>query len=435
MKDRNDSSILPESNTPQALVIGCSHDNPNCNHEIHPNNDDFYTIDIDENLNPDLHLNIVTDDIPENLIHNFRLVILEYLPYDVYNHNNIMSRVIGSSGQRGLDNIRSMTDANGLIMIAGNGRNFQFRNSLADLNYIELGESDDSTLIIIPNNQSLSFEEVREQINELPSPLQESINAATSRYQPLETNEFCKLNFKPSPENKDIINALNDYVTIRTFGKEYENTVNVFGFTLKFGHSRNEKMDAANALINVLLGNQPLESLDLHKDALSNGRLKQLIKYHLHGNSIQNLICPKQKDEHLESIQITSEIDSPWDRIAEKKIRNPLAKGIDTFITYEELAILASHGERFFVPPTEETTDACLSCGDGCFYKGSLTDIHRQLQNALKEDPENLNLSNGLAIISRELIKNPHLAYSGKKETEVDDTLEQEHTSKIQFNW
>ncbi|QBR84790.1 hypothetical protein E3983_10745 [Legionella israelensis] len=64
-----------------------------------------------------------------------------------------------------------------------------------------------------------------------------------------------------------------------------------------------------------------------------------------------------------------------------------------------------------------------------------MTDIHRQLQNALKEDPENLNLSNGLAIISRELIKNPHLVYSGKKETEVDDTLEQEHTSKIQFNW
>ncbi|MCL9682593.1 hypothetical protein [Legionella maioricensis] len=439
MKSGNDSSILSESNIPQALVIGCSHDNPHCSHnrETHPNSDDFYTIDINKDLNPDLHLDVVNDDIPENLVNNFKLTILEYLPSDVYNHNDLITQVTGSSGQRGLHNIRNMTDENGLIMVIGNRRSFQFRSSLANLNYIELAESEDkdSAVIIIPNNQSLSFEEVMEQVHELPSPLKNSITAATSTFfQPLEPHEFCKLNYTPSPENKEIITALNNYVTMRMFGKEYENTVSFLGFKFNFGYSRNEKMDAANALINVLLGNQPLESLELHKDALSNGRLKQLIKHHLHGNSIQNLICPKQKDENLVNMQITNRMDSPWDSKAEENIRNPVDQGIDTFISYEELAILASHGEHFFVPPTDYTTDVCLSCGDGCFYKGSLTDIHRQLKNALEEDPENLNLSNGLAIISRELINNPHLAYSGKKETGVDNTVEQEHKSKIQFN-
>jgi hypothetical protein len=100
----------------------------------------------------------------------------------------------------------------------------------------------------------------------------------------------------------------------------------------------------------------------------------------------------------------------------------------NTFISYKDLEKMAKNGEEFFLPPNSKE-DACLSCGNGRFYKGSLSEIHTQLEGDLKNDPGNDQLKSGLKRIQNEMIAKPNLALpkmenipSEEKKTQQENT-------------
>jgi hypothetical protein len=101
--------------------------------------------------------------------------------------------------------------------------------------------------------------------------------------------------------------------------------------------------------------------------------------------------------------------------------------GENTFIAYKDLEKMAKNGEKFFLPPNSEE-DACLSCGNGCLYKGSLSEIRMQLQSDLKNNPGNDNLKTGLERIEKEIIAKPNFALSKKKDHSEEETTSQENT-------
>lgn len=420
MKENVDLSLSSRKDGPQAVVIGCSHDNQNCNHAIHPSREDFYTIDIDERIKPDLRLDITQGQAPENLQNKFKLTILECLPFYAYNHDDLMMQMTGQRGQNGWDNIRKITDENGFIMIVGNSTDFRFRSSLAGLNYLEIAEyKGKPDIILIPNNQNLSVEEVKQHLDALPIPLKKSIEEATTSQRmvsPLEPTEFCKLNYKVSDVNKELITDLSTYISARSMGKEYNTTLEFLGFKLNFGYSQDDKINAADAMIQVLLGNQPPNSLIPHQEALANGTLGLLVKDHLNGRSLQSLIHPPQQEGDMqqenqaqiaygENLRRLKLIDKFAKKSCSEEEEEPTAE--NTFISYADLQALAKNGEKFFIPPTSKD-EGCLSCGDGRLYRGSLKEIYNQLQLELKAHPENEKTLTGLARINQEILAFPN---------------------------
>lgn len=280
------NQLCEEDILPEAVVIGCSHNYDNCDRKLHPSSKDFFTIDINPKMQPDLVLDITKDDIPQKFMNKFQLTILEYLPYYCYNYDFITDEGFGQNGQIGLENIRKITNDNGFIMFIGNPRIFRFRSSFNNLNYIEIAKSkinDNPQVILIPNNQNLSFDEVNEQIELLPAPLKQSIQDAASHENntPIPSTGFCTLNYTPSPKTAPLIKHLNSYISSRLCLDDYIRKISLFGFQINFGYSRYEKMDAADTLIQVLLGNMDVESLRPHRNALSQGILGRLISSRL----------------------------------------------------------------------------------------------------------------------------------------------------------
>jgi hypothetical protein len=282
------SSRIFESGKPRlpiAAVIGCSHNYNGCNHVIHPTKDDFYTIDIDAQITPDLTHDITREDLPSELQGAFQLTILECLPYHCYNSDTIW-QTIGFDGQKGLENIRKITAPDGFIMVVGNSQEFRFRSSLGNLKFIEIAQSDlDSKVILIPNNQLSNLEEINSQLENLPPVLKQSINAARENayYSKLEPLAFCKLNYKPSARLSPIVEHLSCYITVRSNGDDYKSKISVLGNKFTFGFSRDEKIEAADALIQVLLGNKDVASLQPHYKALSQGRLGEMVSRYFSG--------------------------------------------------------------------------------------------------------------------------------------------------------
>jgi hypothetical protein len=268
-----------------------------------------------------------------------------------------------------------------------------------------------------------------------------------------------------SDQNKALISALDKYVSVRRVDQEYTKRFNFLGSTINFGYSKEQKINAANALMQVLLGNKPIDSLAPHQGPLANGLLGRIVQNHLHGQPIQNLIHSSTKDD-VQSIKPVSGVDTldgtnikpsikpsnyddqlkklnllnryskkprseEEDEQEKERLSNLAKKGIDTFISYEDLRELANNGEKFFIPPTA-SDEGCLSCGDGHFYKGTLVEIHDQVQADLNVDPENAKLSAGLARINKELLAKPHLACPKQdKSTSIEPTSqEQDLTSR-----
>lgn len=67
-----------------------------------------------------------------------------------------------------------------------------------------------------------------------------------------------------------------------------------------------------------------------------------------------------------------------------------------------------------------EKEDACLSCGNERFYKGSLSEIRMQLEFDLKKDPDNEQMRTSLRRIENEIFMKPNLA-SPKKEKDFTE--------------
>ncbi len=104
---------------------------------------------------------------------------------------------------------------------------------------------------------------------------------------------------RTSEKNMELIDHLNLYIRVRSFEQEYKEIYNIFGVEFKFGYSRDEKIDAAESLIAVLLGNAPEASLDKHLDALNSGKLGKIVNYHLNGKRLNALIDKIESKEHL----------------------------------------------------------------------------------------------------------------------------------------
>lgn len=140
---------------------------------------------------------------------------------------------------------------------------------------------------------------------------------------------------------------------------------------------------------------------------------------YIHNETMQRLKFSNRYNEKPRSIE--------GDEEEEKRL---ISAGINTFISYDDLTKIAKNGVEFFFPPTSTDDIACLSCGDGNFYKGALPDIRNQLQTALKADPENTKISTGLARINQEFLSKPHLEISEK---ESDISHEDELTTPSPF--
>lgn len=306
MNEKKESSLV----TAQIAVIGCSNTNPSCDHNLHPSSDDFCCIDIDKTIQPDYHMDITKKDIPATLQKHFKLTVLEYLPYDVYNRDELKFKYLNIDGEKGMRNVINLTDENGFIMIVGNSRRVPFRKCVSQLNYMEIASAEDDTydtyyVLLIPLNQKLTCSEVKEELLRLPEPLKKCIDYTVNNkgFHPSEPDDFCTLNFCPSEENKEMIRELNSYATIRGYGKKYNLSLNFIVKRYDFGIPKDEKIKAALQVINVLLGNDPVESLENHKRALNDGRLKKLMDRHLKGRPIEELICRPNLSDSSEKVQ------------------------------------------------------------------------------------------------------------------------------------
>jgi hypothetical protein len=70
----------------QNVVIGCSHAPGYCEqHGVHDDEEKFYTIDINQEIQPDKCLDITQQSIPEELKNRFKICYAEGLPYFTYN--------------------------------------------------------------------------------------------------------------------------------------------------------------------------------------------------------------------------------------------------------------------------------------------------------------------------------------------------------------
>ncbi|MDR3504397.1 MAG: hypothetical protein P4L79_17655 [Legionella sp.] len=268
--------------TAKAVVIGCSHNNSECNHKIHPSTDAFFTIDILPKLEPDLCMDVTKDAVPEYLKNKFQLAILEFLPSDVYNLNKAAKVLFKIDGEMGWHHIKELVHDDGFIMVVGNSTSFGYRSFLANLKFLELAHSEDfkSSVILIPKNQNLTALEVKEQIQHLPQELQDSIHTAiTQEFIPSQSNDFCKLNYVPSEVNAELVDTLNQYRSFMLFVPNFH-----------LDEELCKEIDAADALIDVLLGNAPESSLDVHQSALTGERLGEIIKIGLNGRPISELI-------------------------------------------------------------------------------------------------------------------------------------------------
>jgi hypothetical protein len=266
--------------TAQAVVIGCSHNNSECAHERHPSKDAFFTIDILPELEPDLCMDITKDAVPDYLKNKFQLTILEFLPFDAYN----LSKASEIDGVMGWHHIKELTHDDGFIMAVGNTSSFCFRSSLANVKFLELAHSEqlEVSVILISKNQNLTASEVKEQIQYLPQELQDSIQISitTQGFTPSQANDFCKRNYAPSEVNAELIDALNLYscLILRTPPDHpcYDELC--------------EHKHAADALIEVLLGNAPESSLEVHQSVLTSDPLGPVIEMGLKGRLISELI-------------------------------------------------------------------------------------------------------------------------------------------------
>lgn len=196
----------------KGVVIGCSHNHIHCSKKDLHQPDAFYTIDINSKQNPDFTFDI-TEELPPGFNNRFQLTLLEHLDCVAYNKSRFkLVSIWGADkpggekiemkttttcseeeqvkGEKGFKNIRAMTDTDGFILIVGSPRSACYRKSYNHLNYIEFS----SEIVLIPNNQEMSIQQIHDQIHNLDESLQNTINAVTNfKNIPVQDLKFCKI--------------------------------------------------------------------------------------------------------------------------------------------------------------------------------------------------------------------------------------------------
>lgn len=125
---------------------------------------------------------------------------------------------------------------------------------------------------------------------------------------------------------------------------------------------------------------------------------------------------PVAKEEELESTFKPAQTDENWKKIVkaykEEFKQEPREEDGVLVFPSKEAAInffekQAAQNLEFFVtevtPEGQPTGFHMYSCGNGQLYKGSLQEIQKQLQDALKQDPQNDKLNNGLKMIQNRM--------------------------------
>lgn len=279
MPHRSDTFESPVESqiTAQAVVIGCSHHNQQCDQTLHPS-DDFYMIDFDPNLKADLTLDIKAP-VPEELHRRFKLTILEYLTFSAYNTDKLQLKY--GDGKEGWENIKRITSADGFILIIGSLRDLHARRSLAGVNYLEIGqhiEYKDNFVLLVPNDQTLSAAEMLTQIEALPPPLKKSIDDAmtTKGYKPFEPDHFCKLNYRVSSKSEKLIDTLNKYRNYFSNQPPEAGQFSLFGYRI-VGYTNQQKLEAITTLISILIGNKDLGAFAPYQPILRYWPLSDII--------------------------------------------------------------------------------------------------------------------------------------------------------------
>ena len=173
----------------KGVVIGCSASHAFCKKEFHKDTNSFYTIDFNRENNPDFVFDI-THQLPDDFLLKFKLTFLECLDYSAYNNKLISGTNTG--GAKGFDNIWQMTAEDGFILIQGCPRQKEFREQIArrQLHYLELDAEHEC--ILIPKNQTLTFDQVMDNINQLPQPFKFAIEKSKT-YKGSQPNTEVKL--------------------------------------------------------------------------------------------------------------------------------------------------------------------------------------------------------------------------------------------------
>lgn len=181
-----------------AVVVGCSNHNSLCKDKklFHPDESNFYSIDLKQDEKPDLVFN-VTEILPQEFKSRFKLTVLESLDRLAYNEP-VDARTKSLNGAQGFQNIWDMTAQDGFILIVGCPRQKEFRNDLYlhELKYIELDEKNEC--ILIPKNQALSINEIQESLAKIEPYMASAINNAKTydKSMPKEPFAFCELTYK-----------------------------------------------------------------------------------------------------------------------------------------------------------------------------------------------------------------------------------------------
>jgi len=151
----------------KGVVIGCSQSHSLCKQEFHKETNHFYSIDFNPENKPDFVFDI-TRKLPKGLESKFKLTFLEHLDY--YAYNNHLTNETKTEGTKGFDNIWAMTAEDGFILIHGCPRQKEFREQIAkrQLYFLELDAEHDC--VLIPKNQTLTFDQIMDNINKLPQP-------------------------------------------------------------------------------------------------------------------------------------------------------------------------------------------------------------------------------------------------------------------------
>lgn len=143
-------------------VIACSSKIDCGNQDCHPE-DSYYSINFSSMTEPDC-LYDITKPLNDKLKERFEITYVECLDDTAYNKRiGRAANRPNNNGDKGFQNLLDMTKPNGFIVILGCNRYKQPRNSLQNLKYIELPVQNYCG-VIIPKDQSLTIDEVNQQI-------------------------------------------------------------------------------------------------------------------------------------------------------------------------------------------------------------------------------------------------------------------------------
>ena len=229
-------------------------------------------------------------------------------------------------------------------------------------------------------------------------------------------------------------------ITVNDHIQEFENMLSICNQRIRQKSSDRLAREDANALYNFLAelkkaeqegkGKLPILRWPWEWDAIDRMR-ERVSSYGLEKKTTDNSPISEENFKRLDLLDRYKA--KPRSVKEEEEARNNLMNlannGKHTFIAYEDLEKIAKSGRPFFLPPNSAEDNACLSCGNGNFYKGPLSKIRMELEADLKKTTDNKQreqIETGLRRIDSEIIMKP--PQKGNTPDNEKDPAPQENT-------